>query len=140
MAGSEDLVDTLERIIREDALTFLGASAKRLATQPLHQVLLAAGNYRARMVDPLPRSVYRSRELDASLTDGTLRSAVAAIENELKQGLDMSPRLSDRFRRSYPKDATAKARRAFVDHLLSTWRCPSPTSRASPRQGSGGAR
>jgi hypothetical protein len=138
MSASGDLADALEGIVREDAVALLGTTGRDLRAAPLRQVLLAAGNYRARMVDPVPRTVHRSLELDAALTDDAFRLAVGAIEDELRCGLDMSSRLSDRFRRSHPKDETAKARRQFVDHLLSTWRVHH--LHLGPRRGSGRVR
>ncbi len=89
----------------------------------LGSLLIRWLNWRDRFVPTHPRLVHKSNDLLGSPEASTHATELASIENEIRAGNDLTPRLSTRVGTAYVPSSAQNAlnRRADLDLLLSDW-------------------
>src|SRR5579862_1515249 len=100
-----DLVDALEDTIRAHAVAKMPTdSTGELVSMPLRQLLGVYCTWQERFPTPRPRTVHRSRELDASALARQYSVELTELERKITVGEDLTPHLSERVETAYISD------------------------------------
>lgn len=104
------IADRLERVARRHVEAALPPDPSgELAKMRLADLLMTYGNWRGRFVTPRPRKVHASRELEAEIAAGRHWSAAAqTVLDEIRAGVDLTPRLSKNVDVAYVPEADRK--------------------------------
>lgn len=117
-----DIVERLERRIRRHIAEAMPAKPGYIEERSLSSLLIDYRVWRGRFVQPLPRRVRRSAELEGSPKSEEHARALEAIEAKVAQGDDLNPHLSSRI--ALPvggENSEPLARRSDRDLLLAEW-------------------
>lgn len=117
-----DLVERLERRIRRHITEAMPARPAYIEGQSLSGLLIDYRVWRGRFVQPRPRTVHRSAELEKSSKSDEHADALAAIESKIVKGEDLNPHLSSRISLPVGGDGSDPlTTRSDRDLLLAEW-------------------
>lgn len=99
-----DLIDRLEKAIREHILEAMSDPTGLLADEALPDLLMSFETWRSRRIPARPRSVHRSAELQASPKSDEHERVLDAIIAKIQAGDDLTPHLSKAIDRPETRD------------------------------------
>jgi hypothetical protein len=120
-----DLVDAIEAEICSYVLGELPSDPSgELTAKPVRDLLIIYGNWRGRFVEARPRTVHRSKQLDASAAATARKADLDVLVDKIEAGDDLKPHLSTAVETAFvstPEQAGGASYDRALDRMLADW-------------------